>query len=113
MNEDAEADTKHGRADDFRSETLSLSSSSSGPPSTRPNSPSSSPIVTHEVSYTVHTESSKISASGVFVDDVISKLPYTHTVRKDLCAVYSGFMIDDERILGLKVGVVFSWLALR
>lgn len=105
---DTEADAKHGLADDSRSETLSSppspsSSLPSSPLSTRPASHCSGSTVTHDVDYTVHTEPSEISASGVFVNDVISKLPYTHTVRKDLCAVYSGFMIDDERIVGLKV----------
>lgn len=100
------------RADDSYSEALaplspSPPSSSSNPPSVRPTSHGSSSTITHEVSYTVHTEPSRISASGVFVSDVISKLPYTHAVRKDLCAVYSGFMIDDERIVGLKVGTIF------
>lgn len=64
----------------------------------------------HEVSYTVHTEPSFVSASDIFVSDVVSKLPYTHTVRKDLCAMYSGFMIDDERIIGLKVSIVLFFL---
>ena len=108
VGEDTKADAKHGGVDDSHSETMDSPSSSSpspsSPPFTRPTSHSSSSTITHEVSYTVHTEPSKISASGVFVNDVISKLPYTHAVRKDLCAVYSGFMIDDERIVGLKVG---------
>jgi hypothetical protein len=67
--------------------------------------------VTPEVSYTVHTGPSVVTAPVVFLDPVVSKLPYTHTVRKDLCAGYSGFMIDDERIVGLKVGVVLFFLA--
>lgn len=44
------------------------------------------------------------------MNEVISKLPYTCTVRRDLSPMYSGFMIDDERIVGLKVSVVFSVL---
>ena len=116
VSENAEADANPGRADDAHSETLSSSypwSPSSSPPSTRPSSPNPTPTTSHEVSYTVHTESSKVSVSEIFIDDVISKLPYTHAVRKDLCAMYSGFMIDDERIVGLKVGVVvFSSLPL-
>jgi len=101
-------DTDHGRADDSSSATPgSSSSSSSSPLSTRPSTPSSSSIITHEVSHTIHTEPSSVAVPEVFVSDVVSKLPYTHTVRKDLCTVYSGFMIDDERIVGLKVGAVF------
>jgi len=102
VDRDTEADTDHGRADDLSSGTPGSSSSSpSSPLSTRPSTP-----ITHEVSYTVHTEPSFVPASDVFVSDVVSKLPYTHTVRKDLCAMYSGFMIDDERIVGLKVSAV-------
>lgn len=120
VSKSAGADATRGRADDSHSGTLSSSSPwspSSSPPSTRPSSPNPTPTTTHEVSYTVHTESSKVSVPDIFIDDVISKLPYTHTVRKDLCAMYSGFMIDDERIVGLKVGVGFflspSWRTLR
>lgn len=72
---------------------------------TRPSTPIPSSIIPHEVSYTIHTEPSTISAPGVFVNTVISKLPYSRAVRKDLAAMYSGFMIDDERVVGLKVGV--------
>lgn len=106
--------TNEGRAGDSRLSTpSSFSSSSSHPPSTRPSTPISSSISSHEVTYTIHTDPSKVSVPGVFVDDVISKLPYSQTVRKDLTTMYSGFMIDDERIVGLKVGVLFflcvSW----
>ena len=101
VSEGTKADARRGQTDDPNPDTSDIP----------PSSPSSTlhgsrPKIAHEVTYTVHTEPSKISASGVFVNDVISKLPYTHAVRKDLCAVYSGFMIDDERIVGLKVGVV-------
>ena len=107
LGRNTEADTDHGRADDSSSGTSgSSSSSSSSPVSTRSSTPSSSSSITHEVSYTVHTDPTVIPASDVFVNDVVSKLPYTRTVRKDLCAVYSGFMIDDERLVGLKVGAV-------
>lgn len=98
-------------ADDPNSGASSTpSSSSSSPPPTRSPTPSSSSTVTHEVSYTVHAGPSSVPASGVFTSDVVSKLPYTHIVRKDLYAMYSGFMIDDERIVGLEVGAVFSLL---
>lgn len=109
VSRDTGAGTNHRRADDSNSETPSSSSSSpSSPPSTRSSTPSSSSTITHDVTYTVHTEPSVVSASSVFVRDVASKLPFTHIVRKDLCAVYSGFMIDDERLVGLKVGVFFA-----
>lgn len=106
---DPRAGANHARADDSDSDTISSSSSStpSSPPSTRPSTPGSSSTITHEVSYTVHTGPSEVSAPGVFVRDVVSKLPYTHILRKDLSTMYSGFMIDDERIVGLKVGVDF------
>lgn len=85
----------------------SPSHSSSSSHSTRPSTPISNSFVTHEVIYSIHTESSTISAPGVFVNNVTSKLPYSRTVRKDLTTMYSGFMIDDERIVGLKVGCNF------
>jgi len=115
---DAEVDTSHGRTDLNSERSISSSplSSSSSPPPTRPSTPSSMSTIAHEVSFTVHSEPSIIPASSIFVNDVFSKLPYTHTVRKDLCAAYSGFMIDDERIVGLKVSIVSifcSWRALR
>ena len=116
VDRDIEADTDHGRTDDLNSGTPgSPSSSPSSPLSTRSSTPSSSSTITHEVSYTVHTKPSFVPASDVFVSDVVSKLPYTHAVRKDLCAMYSGFMIDDERIVGLKVNSVLSlfWRELR
>lgn len=98
-----------GGSDSWTSSSSSSSSLPSSPPSTRPSTPSSNSTSTHEVSYTVHTEPSVIPASSVFANNVVSKLPYARIVRKDLCAVYSGFMVDDERIVGLKVGVfVFS-----
>lgn len=107
--EGAKADTGGGRTDDSNSGTPDTPSSSFPSPASH----GSRPTIGREVSYTVHTEPSKISASGVFVNDVISRLPYTHAVRKDLCAVYSGFMIDDERIVGLKVGVVLVLPGMR
>ena len=115
VGKDTEADTNHGRAGDLDSGTTSSSPPSSlpsSPPPTRPSTPSSSSAVTHDVFYNVHTEPSIVPASGVFACDVVSRLPYAHIVRKDLCAVYSGFMIDDERIVGLKVGVIFFWRTL-
>ena len=103
--EGVKADMRGGRTDESNSGTPDTPSSrSSSSPS--PASHGSRPGIGRGVSYTIHTEPSKIPASSVFVNDVISKLPYTHAVRRDLCAVYSGFMIDDERIVGLKVGVV-------
>ena len=107
VNDDAEGDINDGETDGSRCSTpsLSLSSSSiSGSPSTRPSTPASGSVVAPEVSFSIHTEPSRIFASGIFLNDVTSKLPYTRTVRRDLDMVYSGFMIDDERIIGIKVG---------
>lgn len=106
VNNGTEGGMDEGRTGDSSLDPSSPLSSSS--PSARPSTPISSLVIPHEVTYTVHTETSKVMASSVFVDDVISKLPYTRTVRKDLSLVYSGFMIDDERIVGIKAGVVFS-----
>ena len=43
----------------------------------------------------------------VFVDDVESRLPYREA-RRDVRRNYSGVMIDDERLVGLKVRVDHS-----
>ena len=106
-----EAVANHGRVNGLDPGTQSSPSSPSlpsSPPPTRPSTPSSSSTISHEVSYTIHTKPSTVPASDVFIRNVVSNLPYAHIVRKDLCTAYSGFMIDDERIVGLKVSVSFS-----
>ncbi|KAG9312407.1 hypothetical protein JVU11DRAFT_6788 [Chiua virens] len=43
----------------------------------------------------------RIVAPSIFTDVVESELPYRN-VRRDVCSEYSGVMIDDERLVGLK-----------
>lgn len=52
--------------------------------------------------YQVSAEPSTVAASDVFRQDVISRLPYAVSRRAgDLH--YTGFMMDDQRIVGMKV----------
>ena len=46
-----------------------------------------------------------IPAEDLFEIDIVSELPYREVVA-DTKEIYSGFMIDDERILGLIVSPV-------
>jgi len=45
---------------------------------------------------------SVIQVGSVFKKPVVTCLPY-HILRREDSEVYSGFMIDEERIVGLKV----------
>jgi hypothetical protein len=49
-------------------------------------------------------EPSRILPNIVFTEPVISFLPYHSLSRVDTVR-YSGFMIDEERLVGLKVGL--------
>ena len=54
-------------------------------------------------------------ADHVFVKDVVTRLPFRHSVRRDVPNLenYTGFMIDEDRLLGLKVSVTHvSWRAI-
>jgi hypothetical protein len=51
---------------------------------------------------TLQAEDSVISAGSVFKEDVRSSLPYIEIVTQDEYR-YVGVLIDDERILGMKV----------
>ena len=53
-------------------------------------------------------------ADRVFVKDVVTRLPFRHSARRDVPNLekYIGFMIDEDRLLGLKVSVTrASWRA--
>lgn len=52
-------------------------------------------------------EPTRICDDALFVRDVESRLPYREVTRKEDFA-YSGFMIDDERIVGLSVSAIVS-----
>ena len=49
-------------------------------------------------------ESTTIKASTVFRSPFVCRLPHRQVLRGTDCA-YSGFMVDEERIVGLRVGV--------
>jgi hypothetical protein len=51
-------------------------------------------------------EPSRILPNAVFTEPVISTLPY-HSLSRTDTVRYSGFMIDEERLVGLKVGFEF------
>jgi len=59
-------------------------------------------IVTGNTRFTIHTESSLVPKSEIFMENVMTRLPYTRTVRNDMGDFYSGFMIDEERLVGLR-----------
>jgi hypothetical protein len=53
--------------------------------------------------FTVHTEPLVVPKVEIFVEDVVTRLPYTSAMRRDMGDYYSGFMIDEERLVGLRV----------
>ena len=56
---------------------------------------------------TLNVEDSVLTASLIFKEDVRSSLPYVEVVTQDEYH-YSGVMMDDQRILGLKVSLASS-----
>ena len=56
----------------------------------------------YQGSYELVVEPSVVPAGETFVNDVLSHLPYGRVAR-EFSANYSGFMIDDERLVGMKV----------
>jgi len=53
---------------------------------------------------TLNVEDSVLTAGFIFKEDVRSSLPYVEVVTQDEYH-YNGVMIDDQRILGLKVSL--------
>lgn len=51
-------------------------------------------------------EDTKIKASLVFKSSFVCRLPHRKVLRRADCA-YSGFMVDEERIVGLRVRFMF------
>jgi hypothetical protein len=51
-------------------------------------------LVTHDI---------VISANNIFKESVVTSLPY-RTICRPHSSRYSGFMVDEERIIGLNVG---------
>lgn len=54
------------------------------------------------VSYTIKDGPSTVPRGRVFVHDIVTSLPYMESSRAGSFN-YSGFLIDDERIIGMKV----------
>lgn len=51
-----------------------------------------------------------IKAGTLFKEDVTSWLPYSRATRVGSFSHYSGFMIDEERLVGMKVRSFFAAL---
>lgn len=57
-----------------------------------------------DIRYEVFSDSTRIPAENIFREDVVTSLPYSKSTRGGKFN-YSGFMIDDERIVGMKVSL--------
>lgn len=58
------------------------------------------------VSYRLVSDPSEVEGGRVFLNNVVTCLPYAVS-RREGTFNYSGFLIDDERIIGMKVGEAF------
>ena len=59
----------------------------------------------YDLSYVVYKLPSTVAAEKLFSYDVTSSLPFAESLRRgprDL-KVYKGYMIDDERLIGMRV----------
>ncbi|KAK7679034.1 hypothetical protein QCA50_017978 [Cerrena zonata] len=54
-----------------------------------------------ETTYTVHNKEHAVAAKQLFTKDVMTRLPYAISTRIGVFN-YSGFMIDEERLIGMK-----------
>ncbi len=59
--------------------------------------------------YDVITSATYVEAKEVFTKDVVSQLPYAVSTRTGTLD-YTGFLIDEERLVGMKVGYFTSRL---
>lgn len=50
----------------------------------------------------VYTDPSPVEKPEIFLKPVVSRLPYSRAIRTHVGEMYSGFMIDEERIVGLR-----------
>ena len=64
--------------------------------------PGSTSYIDHLGTYTIVTEPTVLPADATFTENVESALPYSMTSRR-FSAKYTGFMIDDQRLVGMKV----------
>lgn len=58
--------------------------------------------------YEVVTHPSMIKAGHLFKEDVMTLLPYSRATRVGQFSHYGGFMIDEERLVGMKVRLFLS-----
>ena len=65
-----------------------------------------------DVHYSVHTDDSRIAAKSLFLDDVVTRLPYAVSSRVGQFH-YTGFMLDEERLVGIEVCFTFCVTLLR
>ena len=47
-----------------------------------------------------------IPKESIFIEDVVTRLPY-YTVNRAITQRFFAYMIDEERIIGLRVGLIF------
>ena len=50
---------------------------------------------------------SRIPKESIFVEDVVTQLPY-HTVNRTISQRFFAYMIDEERIIALRVSFIFK-----
>lgn len=70
---------------------------------------SSSAGIDSESEVEIVTKPSFVPASGIFQSDLVTNLPY-RVARRKVGEDVRGFMIDEERIIGLKVFVARHFL---
>lgn len=59
------------------------------------------------ISNSLEIEPTRIPPNDIFKEEILTYLPY-YTVTREVLNLYSGFMIDEERLVGLKVCTTFS-----
>ncbi len=58
-------------------------------------------------SVTLHTESLTIRKKRIFVEDVVTSLPYLEIQTKETYA-FDGLMMDESRVMLIKVGGAYQ-----
>lgn len=61
-----------------------------------------------EVTYSLYLSDHKVPAKQLFAKEVVTRLPYAVSTRMGMFR-YSGFMIDEERLIGMKVRFTSSY----
>ena len=50
---------------------------------------------------------SRIPKESIFIEDVVTQLPY-YSVHRAITQHFFAYMIDEERIIGLRVSFIFK-----